>query len=51
MPPLQLDTQPVPLGGGLVEPLGFNSAPPTAGVVSPDGSKVIWVSVFPSSPS
>jgi hypothetical protein len=40
MPPLQLDTQPVALGGGLVEPLGFNSAPPTAGVVIPNGSEV-----------
>jgi hypothetical protein len=40
MPPLRL-TQPVALGGGLVEPLGFNSAPPTAGVVGPKISKVI----------
>jgi hypothetical protein len=40
MPPLQLDTKPVALGGGLVEPLGFNSMPPAAGVVSPKGTKV-----------
>ncbi|WIA35178.1 hypothetical protein OEZ86_003644 [Tetradesmus obliquus] len=44
MPPLQLDTQPVALGGGMVEPLGFNSAPPTAGVVSPNGMKAVTVS-------
>uniref|UniRef100_A0A383VT98 Uncharacterized protein n=1 Tax=Tetradesmus obliquus TaxID=3088 RepID=A0A383VT98_TETOB len=44
MPPLQLDTQPVALGGGMVEPLGFNSAPPTAGVVSPNGTKAVTVS-------
>jgi hypothetical protein len=40
MPPLALDTKPVVLGGGMVEPLGFNSMPPSTGVVSPDGAKV-----------
>ncbi|KAF8060477.1 OHP1 [Scenedesmus sp. PABB004] len=42
-PPLAADARPVAVGGGMVEPLGFNSAPPGAGVVSPDGSKSVSV--------